>query len=358
MEKTRYLTSAAILAALLILAGCGAGDNNIVMECTPPLIYSGDGCCLDADQNGVCDSEEKEERTEEIDKETDGNIEKETEEQPEESPEEDVGEDIEDTAQEGEEEWPDTEEQRLEKAEQTAELFTTSWDNKQYNMMYKMFTPRLKDKKTAKEFTAIMELDPFYKKIEAVELGGVRLTGEDTADITITAKTNVQDIEIPGTTAESIDGEWKIRAFADVFDLDAFDAACSGYRYNNQYKTSDCALDFAKKTEDPSYCELTECHYVECLKALGEPAGIRAEAQQCYKCQPVMKTTNECILDIAIKYDSIGACDVIPEDKYSDKYCACYGGFANHKGTSGYCNMVQDPDHKKLCLKGYEGKYC
>jgi hypothetical protein len=223
--------------------------------------------------------------------------------------------------------------------------------------MYAKFTDKLKGQKTADEFNAIMELDPFYHKIKDVIFKGVIMTGDDEAELTITAKTNVQEFDIPGARLLYNDG-WKVSAFVDVFELDLFDAACSGYRYSNSYTTEDCAFDLAKKVDDADYCDLSKCHYVECLEALGKPAGMNQEAEQCEMCVPPMKTVNTCILDVAIKHDKISACNVIEDTHYADRYCACYGRFAQHKGNSGYCNTISDPEYKDQCVKGYEGGYC
>jgi hypothetical protein len=191
-----------------------------------------------------------------------------------------------------------------------------------------------------------------------VDFKGVTMIDDNVAEMEVIAYTNVQEISLPGARLEFMDGSWKVNTFVDVFELSLYDAACSGYRYNKQYRMSDCAFDLAKKVDDPSYCNISACHYLECLEAVGEPAGMTQEAEQCYHCQPVSKTINDCILDVAIKYDKVAACNIIEEDKYSDKYCKCYGGFAKHKGTQGYCNMITNPDYKDLCVKGYEGGYC
>lgn len=333
-----------MLVVALFLIGCDAGEP-IMIECTPPLMLKGDSCCMDADQNGVCDIEEADPAEEKEEKE---------EAVPEEQPEAEAEKEEEEADEEPEIEVTGTKED----AEEIGKQFAERLQLKQYNTMYTLFTPGLRQKKTATEFTAIMELDPFYKKIVTADFKGLTMLDNRTAELDIVAETNVQQITIPGARLELIDGSWKVNAFVDVFDLPLYNAACSGYRYNNQYKMSDCAFDLAKKVDDPQYCNISECHYVECLKALGEPAGMTQEAEQCYYCQPVGKTTNDCILNVAIKYDKISACNIIKEDKYSDKYCKCYGGFAKHKGTSAYCNTITNPGYKDLCTKGYEGGFC
>jgi hypothetical protein len=335
-----------IISALLI--GCAPQGTDIVMNCIPPLIHEGDGCCLDADENGVCDVDERPaEEQEEPEEET-------VAEQPEEAEEEQA------TESEDEEKEPEPEAKMntQEEAEKVGKLFAISWEKKQYNVMYTMFTPDLKGKKTVTEFTTIMELDPFYKKIREVNFKGASRIDDSTAELKMTMHTNVQDLEVPAASLEFAEGGWKVQVFSDVFDIDTYDAACSGYRYDNSYTMADCAFDYAKKMKDPEYCDISECHYVECLKALGKPSGMVQEAEQCYKCQPTGKTTNECILDVAIKHDKVSACDIMDDEKYNDKYCICYGGFAKHKGTVGYCNMIQIPTYKEVCVKGYEGGFC
>lgn len=327
------------IVLMLFLLGCETGPTMI--ECTPPLLLDGKSCCMDADRNGVCDIKEATPAVEKTEEPATTLTPEETK-----------------TPEETSEEEPAPAEATLEGAEEVGRMFAERWQLKQYNTMYVLFTPEVKALKTATEFTAIMELDPLYKRTDKVEFKGVERVDNDTAELKITYHTNVQDIELTPATVEFVYGEWKVNAFADVFSLDLYDAACSGYRQNKQYKTSDCAFDLAKKVGDAKYCDKSECRYVECLKSLGKPAGMTQEAEQCFNCQPVMKTTNECILDVAIKHDKIAACNVISEDHYSDKYCFCYGGFAKHKGTPAYCNTITDPDNKDLCLKGYEGEYC
>ncbi len=334
------------LIYIILILGCSSGGSQIVLECVSPLIPKGDGCCMDADNNGLCDIDEAE-----VDEEQLEQTEPEFSETPEEPPVQENEKPVETTG-------PEITSNTKEEAEKVAELFVSSWKSKQYNIMYTMFIPELKNKKTGDEFRAIMELDPFYTKLNDVKLGGVVLIDEKTAQLSITAHTNVQTIEVPAAKLNFVEESWKADLFTDVFDLPLFDAACSGYRYSNSYTEADCAFDLAKKVKDKQYCDISECHYVDCLKALGATAGMLQEAEQCYKCQPVMKTTNECILDIAIKYDKVGACNVIPESKYSDKYCTCYGGFAKQKGTIGYCNTIENPDYKRLCEKKFNGGYC
>jgi len=244
-----------------------------------------------------------------------------------------------------------------EDADKTAKLFADKWEEKQYSIMYTMFTPALKEKKTADEFVAIMELDPFYKKINSVEADVGTIDANEVAKLSLTAMTNVQTIDIPSARLSLIDGQWRVSALVDVFDLETYDAACSGYRHSSSYTMEDCAYDFAKKMKNASFCDISECHYVQCLKDLGKTAGMMQEAQQCYYCQPPMKTIHDCILDIAIKHDKPGACDIIDEEKYSDKYCKCLGRFANHKQDIKYCDSAPD-HHKDICLTGYEGGLC
>ncbi len=330
------------IVLVLFLLGCETGPTMI--ECTPPLLLHGDSCCMDADRNGVCDIQEAKPAVEKTE-EPEAELPSETEKQMETTPAEEQP--VEEAAL-----------QPAQDPETVAKLFAERWQEKDYNMMYTLFTPYLKGKKSVDEFKAIMELDPLYKKVREVNFKGLEQVNSTRYRLLMSIRTNIQDIELTDTELRLREGGWKVRAFADVFELDLFDAACSGYKQNNQYKTSDCAFDLAKKVNDHQYCSKSECHYVECLKALGKPGGMTQEAEQCRMCQPAMKTTNDCILDVAIKYDKVSACDVISENHYSDKYCFCYGGFAKHKGTSGYCNMITEPDYKDLCLKGYEGGYC
>jgi hypothetical protein len=351
----------AIIAILVLCAvfigavGCGSSNDSIVLECTSPLIQKGDGCCMDADKNGICDVDEKIAVKTAVKNESStvkpaANL----------------------TAQKSEVAAAKEEIAEQEKpattdavdvgtpadAEKTAKLFAERWGLKQYNLMYPLFTDELKQKKTVTEFTTIMELEPLYKRLTRVEMTGVRIVDTNRAEIGLKAYTIIQEIDVPGATMEFSGGSWRINVFSDVFELPTFDAACSGYRNENKYQISDCAFDYAKKMKDPAVCNLTKCHYVECLKSLSQPTGMMKEAQQCYFCQPVGKTVNTCILDIAIRLDSSEPCNVIDDEHYSDKYCACYGGLAKAKNAAGYCSKIDNPDWRDACMKGYNGGYC
>ncbi|MBW2964920.1 hypothetical protein KY363_05685 [Candidatus Woesearchaeota archaeon] len=342
--------AALLIAGLLIMTLYGCGEStNIVLECASPLIPHGDGCCLDADQNGKCDIDEKPAAKNES---TPVAAENKT------------STSTNNTAPANTTTSPEKEEttesllNTKEEAEKTARMFVERWQLKQYNLMYALFTDNLKQKKTPSEFSAIMTLDPFYKKLTKVNLTGVSMQGNDRAEMKIVVENNVQTVDIPAAYLEFRDGQWKADAFEDIFGINTFDAACSGYKQSNQYTTADCAFDLARYTKNPSYCDSSECHYVECLKAIELPAGMHEEARQCFNCQPYGKTVVECILDVAIQHDNIEVCNVIAEGRYSDKYCECYGGFAKHKKNNGFCNIVQDSNYRELCLKGYEGQYC
>lgn len=341
--------SVLVIIGILIMTLYGCGENSsLVMECASPLIPKGDGCCLDADRNGICDIDEKTPVKNETPVTAENNTESEVNKT--------------ETGKAVNKEKPAQKTEALlntqEEAEKTARMFTERWQLKQYNTMYALFTDSMKQKKTAAEFTAIMTLDPFYKKLTKINLTGVSVQGNGKAEMKIVVENNVQTVDIPAAYLEFKDGQWKVDVFEDVFGIDTFDAACSGYRYSNQYTTSDCAFDLAKQTKNPRYCDSSECHYVECLKAINLPAGMHEEARQCFNCQPYGKTIVQCVLDTAIKHGNIELCNVIEEGRYSDRYCQCYGGFAKHKKDSGLCSTIEDSTYNELCLKGYEGKYC
>jgi hypothetical protein len=339
MQRT-MLISLLLIAALIL--GCAK-----TIECNSPMKIVRDRCCIDANNNEICDIDEGKYAVEKTNKSTiQENITKPTANV---TPNKTTAPPV----------VQQTKQMNTEvEAIKTGKIFAEKWQAKQYAIMYSLFTPELKEKKTLTEFTTIMELEPLYRRLTKVDFKGVKMTDEDSAELMITIHTNIQDIDMPGATLEFIDNSWRVNMFNDVFELSAYDAACSGYRNNNDYTVYDCANDFAKKTKNASYCDKSRCHYVECLKALNQPASTKQQVKQCELCPPVGKTVNECVLDLAIKQDSLLACDYISEESYSDKYCICYGGFAKSKKTVGYCNIIQNPDYKELCITGYNGEYC
>jgi len=311
------------------LSGCSEGNIGVVLECRSPLIQKGSGCCMDADLNGICDIDEKKETPKETENKT--------------TDEEDKA--LQQTGS-------------IDDAEKAAKLFAGNWDKKQYNLMYAAFTPTLKAKKSAEEFAAIMTLDTFYKNLNKAEFRGMKSIDGNTAEVALNVYNNLQNITVPGVTAEFIDGSWMMDAFNDVFELPTYDAACFSYRDNNKMTMTDCAFELAKKVKDVRYCNISGCNMNECFRILGQKIGVKEEARQCFDCQPTGKTVNECILQIAIDRSSTAACDVIRDDRYSDKYCKCYGGYAKAKGNKNICNVIQGQDNKNLCIKGFDGGYC
>ncbi len=321
----------------VLMLGCES-QTAVMLECTSPLIQKGSGCCMDADRNGVCDIDEKktEEHKEEVTAQTQNSTEEKIEVQTEQT-----------TQQKG----------TIEDAEKTGRLFAEKWNSKQYSMMYAMLTSELKQKKSVEEFKTVMELEPLYKRLTEVSYAGIMM-GDDTADLNINALTNIQNITVPGVTLIFEEGSWRVSAFPEIFEMNAFDAACSGYRNDNKYTTEDCAYDFSKKMNDAANCNNSGCHYLECLKATGQQTGAEAQARKCYFCQPTGQTINDCILNTAIRLDKISVCNIIDEDNYSDRYCTCYGGFAKSKNNQALCNLIANPDYKDVCVKGFKGEYC
>jgi hypothetical protein len=292
----------------------------------------GDRCCLDADSNGVCDVDETHVTPVLTQNETDDSEEIETK----------------------------SKVMTKAGAEDVAQLFAEKWKLKQFNLMYSMLSPELKAKKTVAEFTAIMQLESLYKKVNDVQFKGVQIAdGDSEGAISLQISTNLQeDIKIPELSMVYTDDGWKVFGFADVFDMPAFDAACSSYRDNPKYQITECAKDFSIKVKDVSFCDQAGCYYTACLRGNGEEVGIKEEAEQCNLCPPLHSSATECILDLALVKDKIAICDYIDDKKFSDKYCTCYGGYALAKKSDGYCNLISDPDYKDLCEKKYDGEYC
>lgn len=330
-----------ILALATVLAGC-VTNTTPIMECEPPLMYSGDRCCMDADANGICDVDEEEVTPIIVDENSD-------------TREEDLLEEekveVKDISTEGKKTKAD--------AEAVAQLFVDKWNYKSFNMMFSLFTPELKAKKNAREFQTVMELESIYKKIEKVDFKGSTVQdGDEEGEVTFIAHTNVQEIKLPAVKLVYVDGSWRISAFADIFELDTFDAACSAYSDEAGYTIEECAKDFAVKMQDDSYCEDSGCFYIECMKGTGNTITLANQIKECELCPELHASQAECVLDLAIEKDKIAVCNELDDRKYSDKYCTCFGGFAAHKNNVGFCNMIQDPGWKDLCVKKFNGEYC
>lgn len=83
MKKTTIITTALLLIAVLILSGCKSGATGGAVVCSKPYLLVGNDCCLDKNDNQVCD---KDEVTEELKPEPVDVVEEPTKELPAEEP--------------------------------------------------------------------------------------------------------------------------------------------------------------------------------------------------------------------------------------------------------------------------------
>ncbi len=242
----------------------------------------------------------------------------------------------------------------LSQAKKVAELWAQAYQSKQYKIMYSYFSDNLKKRKSLKEFEAIMELNPSNSGIVSVKVISLKAVSDNKVKIEVKVATPIKDYMMPETYVVYDEG-WKIEGMAEVFYVDTFGAACP---FQKEFNKERCAKELAIKLQDPEYCERSRCYYTECLEELRSSLNKKERVIACNLCPPVMTTTQECILNVAVELDDISVCDEIPERTYADRYCKCYGGYARAKGNSDYCKRISNPDYKDLCIEGFEGKRC
>ncbi|HII71180.1 TPA: hypothetical protein HA265_00315 [Candidatus Woesearchaeota archaeon] len=342
-----------LILAFILLLGCAKQPS-----CADPLVMIDGLCCRDENSNGRCDMEEAADERAALEEAQEAEAVQAGSSSPPEpetvpSGTEQVTEEQEPLPEAGQKAAQAPSQQAARKAVDT---FAQSWASKQYRMMYSFFTDDLKRVKTADEFVAIMELNPSFAKVEKAVIKGIDFKSDTLGDVELEVTTNVNSYMQTDTKVVYNGGEWKIDGFVEVFYIDTFGASCGGFV--KEFNKEACAKDLAIKLKDIQYCERSKCHYEECITTIKKTMTNKERVTRCNLCPPTMKNTMECIVDAAIAASDVKVCNEIPETRYSDRYCGCYGGFARAKNQVGYCNMIQDPDNKALCMKGFEGKYC
>lgn len=160
-----------LLVLIVFLVGCTTGQVT-KQVCNKPYILVDNDCCLDKDDNAICDSDEKEDTKRPMNKE--------------------------------------------ELAEKTASKFARVWEHRQWDVMYPVFISSLKKLKTKDEFVKIMDFKETESNI-AVRLDDVEIENDNVAYAYYSVSSTLVETKAPSMKLVWEDNEWKIDAFATYF---------------------------------------------------------------------------------------------------------------------------------------------
>ena len=225
----------------LFIVGC---QQNVV--CTKPYILIGNSCCLDKNNNGICDKDEQEEFQKNV---------------------------------------IATAEPKKE-AETTALRFARTWEAKDWNPMYDLFTDDLKKLKSKERFVKAAAKLTSREKKYIIRLDEVRLDNGSTgyAYYTKSYTESAAERKEPAIKLVQNENEWKVETFIKYFNAcDEFSKECCGnhlceknesvHSLNNYIKCpSDCFeldsyLDKNKKEADFAF--LGKAYHFQILNITG-----------------------------------------------------------------------------------------
>ena len=186
IPKSTKILCLALFFLMFVLGSC---QQKII--CSKPYILIGSSCCLDRNDNKICDNDEPEAFQQNATVAIGGkNL-----------------------------------------AETTALRFERTWEAKDWNSMYNLFPDDLKKLKSKERFTKIATKFASGEKPYIIRLNDVKLDNESLAYAYYTKSYSGTDTERkePAIKLERAENEWKVEAFINYFNAcDEFSRECCG----------------------------------------------------------------------------------------------------------------------------------
>jgi len=305
---------------LLVLVGCAPP---VELPCPLPNKQVGDTCCLDQDNDGVCDQ---------------------------------------DTPAK-----PEPLVEPNEPARNFGKTFISFWSRKDFKTLYELFTSDLQDSMTKTEFEYFASIRHELDEIKKVELEQVsknqlkyRVITED-ATLHVVADI-VQEGEdwkhTPFFFFENLDLENVCRDKGEMIKLKDCDLPLNtrdriGCILDTTYS---CFMDFAVLTEDAQYCDEAGHHKTLCLQRLGEDVPLE---DQIIFCQNHADYHDEwdCLINLGKEYVAEEPCALL---EYDIQRYECFGHVAAGREDASLCeefvleyDFYVDKLKEAYCLKTY-----
>lgn len=292
-----------VLIAAVLVTGCTQR-----MMCSPPNVMIGNSCCLDADENNVCDTWEDEDEEVEI-----VSTEK-----------------VAEPASEAQSDY-----------ELFAETFASTWDRKSYNALRNLFVDDFSKRFSGAEFSFLARKVDAKLGLKSIALKSVE---DDTAtyEIVVGGRTETVSADMDET-----DDGVKHEMFYFFEELDA-DSACGA--------DSECFLSYARISGDRNYCDKAGDLKGECVATFGVDDSMVAKIDSCLEITE-MYDRAECLTRLAVNENDIEPCWQATYDKQMfecmgevaaarEDYEVCKE-FISSRGTSG--TRLQHA----YCIQGY-----
>ncbi|MFC1741579.1 hypothetical protein ACFL3V_03515 [Nanoarchaeota archaeon] len=298
MRKVRHVIGIFILlVAAMLLAGCAQ-----TLVCAPPNSIIGDKCCLDADDNSVCDAEDKTEKEEPK---------------------------IIKPAETGEDEKADEVSAEQDAIDEFADTFATTWDRKSYTALHKLFVKDVNRKFTSQEFNFLARKLDKKLNIQSITLEGV---DDDTATLTVIADGLSEEVE---ADIDEEDDEYRFEAFYMFLELTPEDA-CED--------DESCYFSYATISNDKNYCNKAGTLKGECVAKFGVSKEITSKMDECLEILEYYGRV-DCLDKLAVNENDIEPCWQATHDK---QIFECMGKVAAARDDVDKCDAF-------VASKGYAG---
>ncbi len=201
-----------LIVVIVLITAC----TTTPITCNKPYLKVGKECCLDTNDNSICDKDEN--------------------------------------AESGEILVPVV--NNKEEAENVAKLFLVQWERKNYDQMYDLLAGSLTGLKSKEEFVWLMEHEEFNTLFNSLRYEGIVFEGDNTAFVQYTIGSTSLDVKAPSMELVRINSLWKVNALGDLFIHPCGDNMCSENEwYDDPYishfvgnlNEGDCPLDCFSK---------------------------------------------------------------------------------------------------------------
>jgi len=141
-----------------------------------------------------------------------------------------------------------------EEAEKTAERFARYWEQRDFDSMYDLFIPELKDMRSKEDFIKFFEASEKASNL-VIRLDKLSMDSENVAYIYYTVSSSIYDSKAPAIKLEYIKGYWKVNAFKTFFTEDCAEKC---------FSFEDCIEECSKQEDFFKEGCLQECFEERC----------------------------------------------------------------------------------------------
>jgi hypothetical protein len=312
--RVRLVVGFVLVVFLFIVSGCAQQ-----MLCTPPNVVIGNSCCLDANNNSVCDTKEEKEPVKIVKKQ------------------------------------PVKQEKTAEETaiEEAAETFAYTWNKKSYTALRNLFVANHRLKFSQQEFNFIARRLDTSLGIQGVSLKSVE---DDSVlyEVVLPKKTITVTADI-----DEEDDEYLHEAFYFFRNMTA-DAACAG--------DGECFMKYAVLSKDRNFCSKAGSLKAECVAKFGVSKTVSSKTDDCLEITEYYSRV-ECLDSLAVAENDIEPCWQATHDKQifecmgkvaaarddvdeCDPFVASHG-YPGTRLQKAYCivGFVRETSDTKACAK-------